>query len=133
MMSRAMRVMMEKVPEPDGVDAQSKQGLLRCGNHPEVPDEEEGRGDERWHQPFDAPLNHGGFELGVLDAVDAAGGDERPDAGQCAADAGAQEEAGPVSGIEECVPEFAGLMAGSGDSKPRIARREHESKNALMR
>ena len=63
--------------------------------------------------------------------VEAAGGDERPDAGQRAANAGAQEEARPVSGIEEGVPEFARLMTCSGDGQPGVAGREHEGKNAV--
>jgi hypothetical protein len=67
----------------------------------------------------------------LLVAVDAAGGDERPDAGQRGADAGAQAEAGPVSGIEEGIPELAGLVAGASDGEPGIAGREHEGENAV--
>ena len=40
-------------------------------------------------------------------------------------------KARPVGGIEEGVPEFAGLLACSGDGEPCIARREHEGKNAV--
>ena len=115
----------------DGVDAQLKQCLLRGRDHPEVPEEQEWRGYERGHEPLDAPLDEAGLKLGLLVAVDAAGGDERPYAGQRAADAGAQEEARPVRGIEEGVPELAGLVAGAGDGEPCAAGGEHEGENAV--
>ncbi len=83
------------------------------------------------NEPLDAPLNEAGFERGLLVAIDAAGGDECPDAGQRCANADAQQQAGPVGGIEEGLPEFAGFATGSGNGKPGIAGCEHEGENAI--
>ena len=41
------------------------------------------------------------------------------------------QQAGPVSGIEEGVPEFAGFVAGAGNGEPGVAGREHEGENAV--
>ena len=87
--------------------------------------------DEGRHEPLHAPLDHAGLEGRLLVAVDAAGGDERPDAGQRSAHAGAQQQARPVGGIEEGVPELAGFVAGAGDGEPGVARREHEGEDAV--
>ncbi len=115
----------------DGVNAKREQRALRLGNHEEIPRKQERHGDEGGHEPLDAPFDERGLERGLLVAVDAAGADERPDAGQRGADAGAQQQARPVGGIEECIPELAGFMAGAGDGEPRVARREHEGENAV--
>ena len=71
------------------------------------------------------------FERRLLFAVNLAGGDERPDSGQRAAHADAQQQARPVGGIEEGVPELAGFVAGSRNGEPGVARREHEGENAV--
>ena len=71
------------------------------------------------------------LSAGLLVAVDAAGADQRPDAGQRGADAAAQQQARPVGGIEERVPELAGLVSRAGHAKPGVARRQHEGENAV--
>ena len=43
----------------------------------------------------------------------------------------AQQQARPVGGIEERVPELAGLVPCAGDREPGVARREHEGENAV--
>ena len=72
-----------------------------------------------------------GLELRLLVAINAAGGDERPDAGQRSAHASAKQQARPVGRIEKGIPEFAGLVARARDADPGVAGREHEGENAV--
>ena len=103
----------------------------RCGNHEEVPHKQERSGDERGHEPLDAPLDEACLEFGFLVAVHAAGRDKCPDAGERCAHAHTHEEARPVGGIEERIPELAGFCACARDGEPGVSGRKHEGENAV--
>ncbi len=131
MMSRAMRVMVEKVPE--SMVSMPRVSSARCdaGTIQRYQIRRKGMATKEGTSHFTLHLTRLVLSSGCLSpsmrlAVMSA---QMP--ASDAADAGAQKEAGPVSGIEEGVPEFAGLVAGSGDGEPGIAGREHEGENAV--
>ena len=131
MMISAMRVTVEKVPElmvsmPSVSSARCDSGTMKRYHT-----SRKGVATNDGTSHLTLHFTSAGLERGLLVAVDAAGGDERPDAGQRGAYADAQQQAGPVGGIEERVPELAGFVARAGDGDPGIARREHEGENAV--
>ena len=129
--SSAMRVMVEKVPEP--MVSMPSVSSARCdaGTMKRYHTNRNGMATNDGTSHFTLHFTSDDLSAGLFAAIDAAGADERPDAGQRSAHAGAQQQARPVGRIEECVPELAGLMSRAGHGEPGVARRQHEGENAV--